>query len=240
MQTYLWVCVIVLFAGFTQGLSGFGALLLSLPLLAIFLDIKTVIPLVALYGVSTTFLLLVQLRKHLEWRKIYPLLVSAALGIPVGVFLLKELNRDMIYWALGTFLVSYSVYRLFFRSSTNGMRERWAYLFGFVAGCLKGAFGVGGPPVIVYTSLQAWSKDEIKVTLQGFFVISGLMAVLAHALSGVTTLAVIRFYGVSLPVLILGTYVGSYFYGMIGEQWYRRVMFILLACLGSFIISKGM
>jgi uncharacterized membrane protein YfcA len=240
IETYPWVCIIVFFAAFTQGLSGFGSVLLALPLLAIFLDIKTVIPLAALYGVSITILLLVQLRRHLEWRKIYPLLMGAALGIPVGVFLLKRLNRDVILWVLGVFLVAYSLYGLFFKSWRGNMRERWGYLFGFFGGCLGGAFGASGPAVIVYTSLQAWSKDTIKVTLQGFFVFSGLMVVSAHAMSGVTTVTILRFFVISLPTLIFGTYIGSYCYGMIGEQWYRKVMFILLAFLGVFMISKAL
>jgi uncharacterized membrane protein YfcA len=240
MEPYVWTCLIVFFAGFTQGLSGFGSVLLALPLLAIFLDIKTVVPLAALQGMSVTIVLLVQLRTHLEFKKIYPLLVGAALGIPVGVFFLKRLNRDMILWTLGIFLIAYSLYSLFFKSSRGRIRERWACLFGFFGGCLGAAFGPSGPAVIVYTSLQAWNKDEIKATLQGFFVVSGLMIVCAHAISGVTTLPVLRFYGVSLPALILGTYVGSYFYGMIGEQWYRRVMFILLAFLGAFMIYRTM
>jgi uncharacterized membrane protein YfcA len=238
MTTYLWIWLIVFFAAFTQGLSGFGSILLALPLLAIFLDIKTVIPLVALYGLSITFLLLVQLRKHLEWKKIYPLVVGAALGIPVGVFFLKKLNREMIHWTLGIILVAYSLYSLFFKSSKDGIREGWAYLFGFVGGCLGSSLSASGPPVIVYTSLQPWSKDTIKVTLQGFFIVSGLMVVFAHAISGVTTVAVLRFFGISLPVLIVGTYMGAYFYGMIGEQWYKRVMLVLLALLGAFMIYK--
>lgn len=240
METYLWICLVVFFAAFTQGLSGFGSILLALPLLAIFLNIKTVIPLVALYGLSITFLLLVQLRKHLEWKKVYPLLVGAALGIPIGVFFLKKLDRDMIHWTLGIILVSYSMHNLFFKSSKSGIREGWAYLFGFFGGCLGGALSASGPAVIVYTSLQSWSKDKIKVTLQGFFIVSGLMVVFAHAVSGVTTVAVLRFFGISLPVLILGTYVGAYFYGMVGEQWYKRVMFIVLAFLGAFMIYKAM
>ncbi len=240
MQTYLWICVTVFFAAFTQGLSGFGSILLALPLLSIFLDIKTVIPLVALYGLSITFLLLVQLRKHLEWERIYPLLVGAALGVPVGVFFLKKLNRDMIHWTLGIILVVYSLYSLFFKSSKGGIREGWAYLFGFLGGCLGGALSATGPAVIVYTSLQSWSKDKTKITLQGFFIVSGLMVVFAHAISGVTTGAVLRFFGISLPALILGTYVGAYFYGMIGEQWYKKVVFVLLALLGTLMISKAM
>ena len=240
METYLWICIIVFFAAFTQGLSGFGSVLVALPLLAIFLDIKTVIPLAALYGISIASLLLIQLWRHFEWKKIYPLLIGATVGIPIGVFFLKELNRDMIQWILGIILISYSMYSLFFKSSRSGIREGWAYLFGFFGGCLGGTLSASGPPVIVYTSLQPWSKDRIKVTLQGFFILSSLMVVFAHAVSGMTTLVVLRIFGISLPILILGTYVGAYFYGMIGGEGYRRVMFILIAFLGAFMIYKAM
>ena len=239
IETYLWISVIVLFAAFTQGLSGFGSILLALPLLSIFLDIKMAIPLAALYGVSITILLLLQLRKHLEWGKIFPLLVGAALGVPVGVFFLKRLNRNVILWILGVFLVAYSLYGLFSKSWRANMREKWGYFFGFFGGCFGGAFAASGPPIIVYTSLQAWNKDTIKVTLQSFFVFTGLMVISGHAISGATTLAVLRLYLGSLPALILGTYSGSYCYGMIGEEGYRKVIFILLAFLGVVMISKA-
>ncbi|RLB13524.1 MAG: sulfite exporter TauE/SafE family protein [Deltaproteobacteria bacterium] len=239
MQTYILICLIVFFAGFTQGLSGFGSILLSLPLLAIFLDIKIVIPLEAIYGVSITIILLVQLRKYLDWQKIFPLFLGALPGIPIGVYFLKKLDKGMIQWILGIMLISYSLYSLFFRSTNKGIREGWAYLFGFLSGCLGGALSASGPAVIVYTSLQAWSKDKVKVTLQGFFMVSGMVVIFFHALSGLTTVTVLRFFLVSLPLLFLGTYTGSFFYGKIKEKNYKRVMLILLAFLGGFIIYRA-
>ncbi len=238
MDTYLWVCLIIFMAGLTQGLSGFGSVLLSIPLLAIFLDIKTVIPLTALVGLSMSLVLLFHLRPYLDWKKIYPLLIAAIPGIPLGVIFLKKLDKTVILCVLGIVLIVYSLYSLLSRSTGKRISGHWAYPFGFIAGCLGGAFGATGPAVIVYTSLQTWNKDQIKVTLQGFFVISGAIVVLFQALNGLTTFTVWRFYGVSLPMLILGTYVGSLFYGMIKEETYRRVMFVLLGFLGAFMIYR--
>lgn len=239
MQTYVLICLIVFFAGFTQGLSGFGSILLSLPLLAIFLDIKTVIPLVALIALCITIVLLFQLRKHLDWQKIYPLFLGALPGIPIGVFFLKKLDKDLIQWILGIILISYSLYSLFFLSTKNRIREGWGYLFGFFSGCLGGALSAAGPAVIVYTSLQIWSKDKIKVTLQGFFLVCGAIVVLFHALSGLTTTVVLRFFLASLPLMFLGTYTGSFFYGKIREEDYKKVMLIVLAFLGGFMIYRA-
>ena len=238
MQIYIWVCLIIFMAGLTQGLSGFGSVLLSIPLLAIFLDIKTVVPLTALIGLSMSLVLLFQLRPYLDWKKIYPLLIAAIPGIPVGVIFLIRLDSTVILSVLGVTLVAYSLYSLLWRSTGKRIHGHWAYPFGFIAGCLGGAFGATGPAVIVYTSLQTWSKDHVKVTLQGFFVISYAVVVFFQALNGLTTFTVLLFCGVSLPMLILGTYVGYLFYGMIREETYRRVMFILLGFPGAFLIYR--
>jgi uncharacterized membrane protein YfcA len=239
MQSYLLVCLVVFFAGVTQGLSGFGSVLLSLPLLAIFLEIKMVIPLVALFGLAITIVLLRQLWKQLEWKAVYPLLLSAVPGVPVGVFFLKRLETGTIQLILGIILIGYALYSLFLRSDHKGIHARWAYLFGFLAGCLGGAFSATGPAVIVYTSLQPWNKDKIKVTLQVFFFVSGMTVVFFHALSGLTSLAVLRFFTVSLPMLIAGTYVGSFFYGKVHEEGYRKIVLILLALLGGFMMYRA-
>jgi len=239
MLTYMAVGFILFLAGFIQGLSGFGAILMSLPLLAVFLDIKAAIPLAALAAQAITLLVLYQMKQHLDWNKIIPLVVSALPGILVGVYFLKRMDKGIIHWMLGSMLVVYSLYSLIFRSNKTALKEKWAYLFGFLGGCLGGAFSAAGPPVIVYTSLCAWSKDQIKVTLQGYFMIAGMVVVLVHAANGLTTLPVVRLFAAGLPMLFLGTHIGGRFYGRINETAYRRVMMVLLAGMGVLMIVRA-
>ena len=236
MNEYILIVLIIFLAGFTQGLSGFGSILLALPLLSIFLDIKTVIPLVALQGLFSTVLLLVGLRKDLEWKKVLPLFVGSIPGVPIGVFFLKTVNTDSIQLAMGLILVSYACFSLSFRPVLWEIKTTGALAAGFLAGCLGGALGASGPPVIVYTSLQPWTKSTIKATLQGFYTASGLVVVLLHALNGLTTIPVLWYCLISMPALILGTYFGSFFYGRIADQTYKKIMLILLALLGVFLI----
>ena len=239
MQTYLFVCLIAFFAGFTQGLSGFGSVLLSLPLLAIFLNIKVVIPLAALFGLTMTIILIIQLWRHLEWKKIYPLVISALPGVPVGVLFLKKMDKEVIQLTLGIILIGYSIYSLVFKFSRRELKGAWAYLFGFLGGCLGGALSASGPPVIIYTSSQTWGKNEIKATLQGFFLFSSLIIVFFQIINGLTTMTVLGLYAVALPALILGTFTGSLLYGRIKDEDYKKVILILLAFLGVFMIYRA-
>ncbi len=238
MEIYLYLSVVAFLAGFTQGLSGFGSVLLSLPLLALFLDVREAIPLVNLMGVILTVLIIVQLWAHWEWGKIWPLLAGALPGIPVGVFLLKRMDPAHVQMVLAVVLLAYSYYGLRFKLPIGNVGGPWAYLFGFFAGGLGGAISASGPPVIVYTSLQAWTKDQVKVTLQGFFIVSGLIIGVFHAANGLTTERVLLNFLVSIPTLLAGTWAGSRLYGRFREEGYRRVMLVLLGALGVFTLVR--
>jgi hypothetical protein len=240
MTTYVLLLTVTFLAGLIQGLSGFGSVLLSLPLLILFLDVKTAIPLTALIALALNVMLIIQLRQHLEWRRVYPLLAGTLLGVPAGVFLLKRLDTSPIEITLGAVLFGYALYGLTFKGSMQRIRERWAYLYGFLAGCLGGALSASGPPVIIYTSLQPWSKDEIKVTLQGYFLVSGLLVISFQAANGLTTGTVLKLFALSLPAVVVGTVVGSHFYGMVREEGYRRMLLILLGCLGMFTVYRAL
>jgi len=239
MKVYLHISAVVFFAGLTQGLSGFGAILLAIPLLATFLDIKRVIPLTAMTGLATTILLLIQLRRSLQWKKIVPFLLGCLPGIPIGVVFLKKVDKGTVEMVLGALLICYSVYSFSTRKPLKGTTKAWAYVLGFIGGCLGGAFSASGPAVIVYTSLQGWSKDRLKAGIQGIFFVSGSLVVLFYILNGLVTLTVLKYFGVSLPALFLGTFVGSLFYGRIDDVQFRKVMFILLGLMGAFMIYRS-
>ena len=238
MDTYLLICAVIFFAGFTQGLSGFGSILLAIPLLAAFLDIKTVIPLTALAGFAMTTILLIQLWKHLSWKEITPFLIGTVPGIPLGVQFLKQVDKSTVELVLGSLLLAYSLYSLVSRRLQGGTRKGWAYVFGFLEGCLGGAFSASGPAVIVYTSLQDWPKDRLKASLQGMFFVLDLIVVLFYLMNGFVTPVVLKYFGVSFPALLCGTLVGALFYGRINDVQYRKVMFVLLGLLGALMIFR--
>ncbi len=238
MQIYIWTFIVLFLASFTKGLSGFGAPLIAIPLLVLFLDIKTAVPIATLLAFLVSLLLIIDLRRHLSLKKIYPLLIGAAPGIPLGVYFLKRLDRDVILLALGVMLIVYSLYNLISKPVRRRISQKWAYVFGLVAGCLAGGLGVPGPAIIVYTSLQDWTKDEIKVSMQGFFLLSSAVVAILHAATGLTGATVLGLFGVSLPGILAGNYLGSHFYGRLEEEHYRKVILCLLGLLGAFMIYR--
>ncbi len=239
MEVYIAICAIAFLAGFIQGLTGFGSVLLSLPLIAMFLEFKTAVPFMTVCGIVLSLILIVQLRGSWEWKKIYPLLIGAVPGIPVGTYMLKNLEAGPMYIFLGSVLVAYALFGILFKGMVIELKKGWPYLFGIISGCLGGAVAASGPPVIIYTFLQPWDKDEIKVTLQGFFVISGIITLAYFIYHGLVGAQVLKLSGIALPFIAAGTLTGSFFYGKLNESGYRKLMYYTLAALGVMMFAQG-
>jgi len=236
MLIFFFISTIFLLAGFVQGMTGFGSVLVALPLLSLFLDVKVAIPLCSLNSVVITTFLALRLRKDLDWRKILPLCLAAIPGMVVGVTLLKKVSSQSLSMALGVLLVTYSCYCLLVKVRQRKLHPGWSYLAGFSSGAIGAAFSAGGPPTIIYATLNDWDKDEIKATLSGFFLFNSYLSATAHAVSGMTTVTVLTSFFYSAPFVLLATVLGSLCYGRIERAFYLKVIFAFLILMGTMMI----
>ncbi len=239
MTEIMLIIAVTLAAGFVQGLTGFGSVLLSLPVLVVFLDVKTTVPLIGLFALSINAMLVWQLKRHLVLRRLAVLLLATVPGIPVGVYLLKTLPAQWLTLAIGILLLAFSIFSL--RGFTPRRLGRgWATLAGFAAGCLGGSVGANGPPIIAYATMQPWPKDEIKGTMIGYFFTAGIAISGMHALSGLVTADVLRLYAAGLPGLAAGVLAGSVLYGRLAGKSYRALVLWTLAAMGVFMIYRSL
>ena len=235
-MSYIYIPFIFLAAGFTQGVSGFGSALVAMPLLLFFMDAHMAVPLCMLNGLIITSFLSLQLRRHVDWKKITPLLVGCMPGIYVGARFLKEADSNLIKLLLGIMLVSYSLYSLLAKPVARKMKPVWPYAAGFGTGVIGSAFSAGGPPTIIYITLTGWNKDDMKATLSVFFFITGIFMAIAHALTGLTTKAVVQNFALSSFFVLLGVWLGSICYGRIKRETYLRIILSLLVVMGLVMI----
>lgn len=228
--------LIFLMAGFTQGVSGFGAGLVAMPLLTLLLGIKTAVPLSMLNGLIITGFLSLQLKGHIDWKKILPLLIGCQPGIFLGALALKNMNSDLLQLGLGIFISLYAAYSLATPPRLGTISPRWGYAAGFLTGVISSVFSAGGPPAVIYVSLTGWAKDEIKATLSVFFFTSGIVTAIGHALNGLTTPIVLQHFAWTAPMTLVGVLSGSLLYRRIRQRTYIAVMLWLLIFMGVMMI----
>ena len=112
----------------------------------------------------------------------------------------------------------------------------WAYLAGFLAGILGGAYNTSGPPVIIYGHSKRWPTAEFKSNLQAFFVITSLIIVLGHAWNQNFSPTIWGYFLWSIPAMIFGIIAGIRLDKYIKPEIFRRVVLFLLLIMGMRLI----
>jgi uncharacterized membrane protein YfcA len=165
--------------------------------------------------------------------------MASVVGIPLGVLALKWLPERWIALALGLLLVGFCTWSLAGRRTIRLTSPRWAWPFGFVAGCMGGAVTATGPPIVIYATTQDWSPAETRGTMQGFFLPNGAVILLAHALAGLWTPAVWQTYLCTLPVLLVALPIGGALAGRLSAARFEQLTFVVLLGTGILLLVSG-
>src|SRR5262249_54267383 len=105
-------------------------------------------------------------------------------------------------------ILAFSAYCLGNRGRVELQTDRWAWLFGFAAGVLGGAYGMNGPPLVVYGALRHWSPEHFRATLQGYFLPASLVGMAGYWVSGRGVPAVNYYFLVSLAPAVVAIFLG--------------------------------
>jgi uncharacterized membrane protein YfcA len=223
----------VVFAGvFTQGLVGFGSAMLTMPLLPGWIGLPLAAPLVALIAVPTEVIGLFRYRQSLSLRAVSRLVIGMLVGVPLGLMALRYVAPGLLLRVLGALIVGYATYALFEWRLPALHAPGWGYLFGWIAGVIGGAYNTSGPPMVIYGTCRRWPPAEFKGNLQAFFLVADLFVSVAHAAAGNVTLAVCRYFLLSLPVVVVGVLAGMALDRFVNPRLFRRLVLSLLLVLG--------
>jgi hypothetical protein len=240
MVDLLLIGVILFFASFVQGFSGFGFGLIVTPLLALFYPISFVVPFTALCGLVINVILVYELKPELkELKLLLPLSIGVILGVPIGVYALSSSEETLIRLLLSLLLVGYAGYALMVREIKKELGSKSAVVAGWFSGWFGAALATGGPPIIIFVSLQPWEKRRAKSTLVTFLFFSTILIVMAHTVAGLTTAASVESFFYAIPVIATGTFVGSHIFGRTDHIYFRKAVLILLLFIGGLIFPYG-
>ena len=187
---------------------GFGEALVAVPLLALLMPVEVAVPVAVLVSITVAFLVVVQDWREVHVRSATGLVVSTMFGIPLGLLLLRAVAEPVVKGILAAVIIGFSAQSLLGGEFRELKNDKFAWLFGFSAGVLGGAYGMNGPPLVVYGTLRRWSPRHFRATLQGYFLPASLAGLWGYHLAGMWTPVVNRFYLLSLPLVLLATFLG--------------------------------
>jgi uncharacterized membrane protein YfcA len=236
------VFVLACFAGaLVAGMAGF-----AFGLVASAIWLHAIAPvhsaaLIAAFAIVIQGATLWKLRHAVQLPRLVPFLIGGALGVPLGAEVLRWTSPTAMRAFVGGALVLFSLYSLVrprLPALTGGRLADG--VVGAASGFLGGSTGLAGIPVIIWATVQGWSKDEQRAVFQPVVVGIFLMTLVWFGSSRMVTPDTLRLFGIGLPAVLIGTWLGLKLYGRLDEITFRRVVLMLLLLSGLTLLPWGM
>ena len=226
--------------GFVSGFSGFA---MGIVVSGIWLHIITPIQTAALiagYGLLTQGYGIAKLRHELSWQNIWPLTLGTAIGIPIGVMLLTRIDPTWVRFGVGVLLVLYAAYGL--ARPPLGPFKIGApadVAIGISNGLVGGLTGLGGIISTISCQLRGWSKDKQRAVFQPVLFAAFVIISIAQLVVGSYTPETVKLYGIGLPFMVAGIWIGFKLYGSINDETFRKTVLVLVLVAGASLVVSA-
>jgi uncharacterized membrane protein YfcA len=222
------------------GIAGFGAALISAPVLAHVMPVSTIVPLLALMDCAASLINGLRLSDKMAKDELKVLVPLMALGTALGITLLLVVPPRPMMLALGIFVIAYALYGFLAPPPTSTIDRRWAWLTGPVGGVFSGMFGSGGPIYAMYLSRRLTDRDAFRATQTAQIAFATLTRGAMFAFAGVySDWRMLGLLVALAPAMLIGTWIGHHMTLRLSREVFLRILHGLLIASGISLIVRA-
>lgn len=237
-MTFVLIALISFIASFVRSTLGFGESLIAVPLFLFFLPAVVAVPLSIMISVLIALIIVIQ-----DYQKIYFgaakwLIFYALLGLWPGIMLLIYGNEMFIKLFLGGLIIFYAIYSLvgkpkllWLKNSKLGMA-----ICGFLSGVFGGAYGLNGPPLVIYGNSQEWSAPYFRATLQAYFLVIGIISLAIYYYKGLINMEVNQYFLYAFISIFPATFLGGKLNARLSINHFYKIVYWVLIIIGLLLI----
>ncbi len=229
---------IVGFGSFVQGMTGFGFALLSVGLLSLVADVYWAVPIVAVLAPVQVAYNCWLHRAGVSIRETTPLLLAAAVALPIGVISLYHIPQYLVRPVLGCVIVGLTVTpKLFVGVGPRVLGTLPSkFFFGVLTGLVGGATAAPGPIVISYLYASRQDRHQAKSDGQLALTLLGTMIFGLHMVRSPDPTSQLLHAAPLIPVVLLGTLAGMQFSTRVPTRRMRFLTDLLLLAVGVYLV----
>lgn len=232
--------VVVVVAYTVFGLSGFGSTVISVPILAHFLPVAYLVPLMALLDLVSAVFIGTKGREEISKPELKRLIPFMFMGFVVGVTLLVSVPESYLRTALGIFAIAVGVNSIVNPVVHKTISALWSVPAGIAGGAIATVFGAGGPIYATYLSGRLRDKGELRATISALISISSFTRAVVYAVSGLLlNVATLAGSLVLAPFVWLGLKLGGRIHVGLTQEQMRRAIGALLLLTGSSLLVRA-
>jgi uncharacterized membrane protein YfcA len=223
-------CVgVILLAYGLRGGTGFGGAV-GMPLLALVLPVKTLVPVWTLLGFTSSLAILGHERRHVDRGAFVAFLPWCALGVVVGLLLFASLDERVLGRALGAAVLLYAAYSL--RAGARPPR-----ILGPVAAALSGAVGAmfGAMASVFYgmfLDARRLNREAFRATGSAMLLALSFARGIGYWLAGEFSAESWWLFAAALAPMLAGIYIGDRVTLGLTQVAFRRLVCVTLVLSG--------
>ena len=210
---------------------GFGIGVASFPLLLLLLDPQTAVVVINTVSLFMFSLVIWQTRQHIPVRQVLPIAVAGLVGVPVGIFILRDTDTVFLRIAIAGLIIALTLLAAF--------NARWALPkstpvgmgVGFVVSVMLNAFGVGGALMVLAWLSHKMSSQALRGSLSLYFLVVEGFGVIGYGVAGLLTQERMLLIAVAALPVVLGFGVALLILRHINEVMFRRL--VMAAIVGT-------
>lgn len=236
----LWLLLaVVLFATTVQNIVGFGFALLAVPIMALFIDTHDGVVIATFLGFISSGFQAWSGRREADYAVVRKLSFSCLLGIPLGLIVFGSVDVQVLKVLLGVGVLC-SVVLLVKGSSLPNTGVWLEWVAGILSGALAASLSTNGPPLVFALQSRKMPSAHFRATISMIFTISGVLTLLSFALLRKVTQDQIGASLTSVPVLLIGIFLGRRLQRFVNEAASRQFVLALLTVAGISALIAGL
>lgn len=238
--TLLATAFIVLLAYSVYGLTGFGAAIVGIPLLAHFYPLRFAVPMMLVFDLCAGLMFGLRDRKRVSRPELLWLAPFVLMGMALGLVLLINVNERWLLMVLGTFVLVYAVRNLLKKNATQPISKRWALPAGVIGGSLTSMFGTGGPIYVLYLAGRITDVSVLRASLGILIFSTALVRLGLFTASGFYNQPSLLPLAFALaPLGFLGYWLGSRLHARLPAKRASQAVWLLLIGGGASLLWRS-
>ncbi len=224
--------VLIFTAYFVKGFTGFGPALILIPTLSLIFTPQHAIFLTTIFDLIAGSILLFSVRKQVQWKIVFLVLLAFFPGAYAGAHLMTALPIPVFKKVLGLFVLFFI--GLILWQSTRAERRAptrksgyLQFLFSLLAGFGGGLVGISGPLLVIYFKLN-YPKSFFRTQLIAVFAFGAAWRLFLYRSLGVTIHLTFWQWLVFLFTLLAAIATGSFIQLHVNEQKFDRIVALIL------------
>lgn len=231
---------IVLLAYFIRGIAGFGSGLIAVPLLALFLPLTLVVPMVLLLDFTASLVMGGMDRQRVQWQELTWLIPFSLIGVVVGTHLLVNLPTKPMLLTLALLVLVFAIRSLLNMQGEKPVSRGWAIPAALTGGTVGGLFGTGGPPYVIYLNHRIRDKSLLRATFSALFFIEGAVRIINFLYAGLLPWSVWQQALLGLPLMLGALWLGGHVHTGLSHAQMTRLIGLLLLLASLSLAVKAL